>query len=139
MGWMRESKLGARTVVVVDPANSTVSPGSRKWPRFLSRREAPRYLKDDWGITRAASTLARLASVGGGPVYKKFGRAVVYDIADLDAWVEARISAPMRSTSDATGRSEGRPSLDGLCVEVGSNGGRRARARRRRRLHIALK
>ena len=84
-------------------ANSTdfaPAPSSRKWPRFLNRREAPRYLKDEWGITRSASTLMRLASVGGGPVYKKFGRAVVYDTMDLDAWVEARLSAPKRSTSD---------------------------------------
>ncbi|MCW0206021.1 MAG: helix-turn-helix domain-containing protein [Achromobacter sp.] len=47
----------------------------------------------------SASTLEKLRVYGGGPRYAKLGRAVVYDVADLDAWVaqNSRIS-----TSDAS-------------------------------------
>ncbi|QRI63611.1 helix-turn-helix domain-containing protein [Shinella sp. PSBB067] len=37
----------------------------------------------------SASTLNKLRLVGGGPRYAKLGKSVVYDPADLDAWVEA--------------------------------------------------
>lgn len=33
------------------------------------------------------STLEKLRLCGGGPVYYKVGKAVVYDPADLDAWL----------------------------------------------------
>lgn len=45
----------------------------------------------------AASTLEKLRVVGGGPVFMKLGRAVVYDVADLDAWLAAQRRT---STSD---------------------------------------
>jgi len=35
-------------------------------------------------------TLERYRVTGGGPVYMKLGRRVVYDTADLDAWMAAR-------------------------------------------------
>jgi predicted DNA-binding transcriptional regulator AlpA len=35
-------------------------------------------------------TLEKLRVIGGGPRYAKLGRAVVYDTADLDRWVEER-------------------------------------------------
>ena len=40
------------------------------------------------------STLDKLRLTGGGPVFSKFGRRVVYDPDDLDAW-----SAQLRRTS----------------------------------------
>ncbi|WP_337181416.1 helix-turn-helix domain-containing protein [Shinella sp.] len=33
------------------------------------------------------STLEKLRVIGGGPAYYKVGKAVVYDPADLDAWL----------------------------------------------------
>lgn len=36
------------------------------------------------------STLDKLRHFGGGPRYFKLGRAVVYDVADLDAWRNER-------------------------------------------------
>lgn len=36
-----------------------------------------------------ASTLEKYRVVGGGPLYRKVGRVVIYDIADLDAWASA--------------------------------------------------
>lgn len=35
-------------------------------------------------------TLAKWRCVGGGPEYFKFGRAVKYQQADLDAWLDER-------------------------------------------------
>jgi hypothetical protein len=49
----------------------------------------------------SASTLNKLRVFGGGPLFLKLGRRVVYDVADLDAWLDAR---RRRSTSD---RGEG--------------------------------
>jgi predicted DNA-binding transcriptional regulator AlpA len=40
------------------------------------------------GISK--STLDKLRCFGGGPVYLKLGKTVVYDIGDLDAWLSAR-------------------------------------------------
>jgi predicted DNA-binding transcriptional regulator AlpA len=45
----------------------------------------------------AASTLNKMRVRGDGPVYSKLGRIVVYDVADLDGWLEVNKRA---STSD---------------------------------------
>ncbi len=44
-----------------------------------------------------ASTFEKLRLHGGGPVYSKIGRRVVYRLADLDEWLAAN---RRRSTSD---------------------------------------
>jgi hypothetical protein len=49
--------------------------------------------------------LRKLRCVGGGPVYVKVGRRVVYDQADLDAWLD---SLKVKSTSDASRRANRR-------------------------------
>jgi hypothetical protein len=67
--------------------------------QYLRRKQAAEYLRSKYGHG-AERTLAKLASLGGGPIYRKFGRIVVYDSADLDAWALGRLSAPLRSTSD---------------------------------------
>ena len=45
----------------------------------------------------SASTFEKLRLTGGGPIYSKIGRRVVYRIDDLDAWLAAN---RRRSTSD---------------------------------------
>lgn len=45
----------------------------------------------------SASTLNKLRCYGGGPKFIKIGKKVVYDQADLDAWMAARKRA---STSE---------------------------------------
>lgn len=45
----------------------------------------------------STSTLNKLRVFGGGPPFLKLGRRVVYDPADLDAWMAER---RRRSTSD---------------------------------------
>ena len=38
----------------------------------------------------SASTLNKLRVYGGGPAFAKLGRAIVYDLQDLNAWADAR-------------------------------------------------
>ena len=45
-------------------------------------------------------TLAKMAVTGEGPAYRSFGSRVVYDPADLDAWIDARLTKVRRSTSE---------------------------------------
>lgn len=68
---------------------------------LLSRREASAYLKNKYGAPAAITpaTLAKMAVIGGGPVFHRIGRRVGYRPSDLDAWALARCSGPMRSTS----------------------------------------
>jgi len=54
-------------------------------PRFLRPEEAADYL----GL--ASGTLANLRSTRRGPRFAKFGRAVRYDVQDLDAWAQAQL------------------------------------------------
>ena len=44
------------------------------------------------------STFEKYRLTGEGAAYSKLGRVVVYDIADLDAWLESK---KRRSTSEA--------------------------------------
>ena len=67
----------------------------------LRRTEAASYVTETWGIPCSPKTLAKYAVVGGGPLYRKAGRLPLYETAALDAWAQARIGAPQRSTSDA--------------------------------------
>lgn len=67
--------------------------------KYLRRDAAAAYLKQHYGFG-ARATLAKLATLGGGPVYSLAGRIPLYKQADLDAWAQAKIGAPMRSTSD---------------------------------------
>lgn len=48
----------------------------------------------------AAATLAKLASIGGGPKFRHYGRWPVYHKDDLDKWLAARTSGLKASTSD---------------------------------------
>ena len=68
--------------------------------RRLRRDEASRYLNDAWGISRTPKTLAKLAVVGGGPMFRMDGRFPLYETAALDAWARERLSEPKRSTAE---------------------------------------
>lgn len=65
----------------------------------LRRREVPAYLMEKHGIPIAFATLNKMATVGGGPAMRYVGSIPLYDISDLDAWAEAKLSAPVTSTS----------------------------------------
>lgn len=65
----------------------------------LRRSEVPDYLLRKHGIPIAPSTLAKMATIGGGPAMQHSGRIPLYHVADLDAWAVARLTAPATSTS----------------------------------------
>jgi hypothetical protein len=66
----------------------------------LRRREAVEYLALQHGFEIAAATLAKLASVGGGPAFNRVGRIPLYPTGELDRWAWERIGPLVRSTSD---------------------------------------
>jgi hypothetical protein len=66
----------------------------------LRRSEVPTYLMEKHGVPIAVATLNKLASIGGGPAMEYFGRIPTYAPDALDAWVEQRLSKPVRSTAE---------------------------------------
>jgi hypothetical protein len=68
--------------------------------KLLRRKAASHYLCETHGLDRAPSTLAKLAVIGGGPIFRRAGRVPLYSPEDLDAWAESLLSPPMRSTSE---------------------------------------
>lgn len=81
-----------------DHACAALPPHLRK-PR-LRRREASEYLLIVHGLPVAVATLAKLASVGGGPAYNKCNATPLYPIAELDSWALQRLGQVVRSTSE---------------------------------------
>ena len=66
---------------------------------YLRRDRAAEYLLDRYGAY-TSETLAKLASIGGGPRFRKMGRFPVYTRDDLDAWANGRMSPPVSSTAE---------------------------------------
>jgi len=52
--------------------------------RYLTNDEAADYLR------LSPRTLEKMRVIGGGPRFRKFGRRVMYAIADLDEWADRR-------------------------------------------------
>jgi hypothetical protein len=67
--------------------------------QYLRRKEAAEYLREKYGHG-SAKTLAKLATLGGGPIFRKFSNIVLYAPDDLDAWALEGMSAPVKSTSE---------------------------------------
>jgi hypothetical protein len=65
----------------------------------LGRKDAAQFLTDQ-GYKTAPATLAKLACIGGGPVFESFGRRPLYREADLLTWAQGRTTGLRRSTSD---------------------------------------
>jgi predicted DNA-binding transcriptional regulator AlpA len=63
--------------------------------RMLRVTEAANFL------SLSASFLNKLRCSGGGPAFRKIGRAVLYDPADLESWLSDRRRT---STSDDGGK-----------------------------------
>lgn len=68
--------------------------------RPLRRREASQYLKEKHGVDRQPTTLAKLATVGGGPRFQKVNNVPIYPPEFLDKWVEELLSPLVGSTSE---------------------------------------
>jgi hypothetical protein len=69
-------------------------------PQFLRRKAAGEYLRSKFGFG-SERTLAKLACLGGGPIFRKAANAALYAPEDLDNWALGKIGAPQKSTSDA--------------------------------------
>jgi hypothetical protein len=67
--------------------------------RYLQRKEAAKYLTEELGLPTANSYLQKLATVGGGPEYQRFGKYAVYTQDALDTYAASKLSAPRGSTS----------------------------------------
>ena len=67
--------------------------------KYLTRVEAAAYLTA-LGFVTTKGTLQKWATVGGGPVYRRFGVRALYKPSDLDDWAQAKLGPPRRSTSD---------------------------------------
>lgn len=66
----------------------------------LRRSEASAYLLLRYQLQVAVATLAKLASVGGGPPYQKPGATPLYPREHLDEWAVKRLGRLRSSTSD---------------------------------------
>jgi hypothetical protein len=64
-------------------STTTQSAGARE-DRYLTNNEAAAFLR------LSPRTLEKQRVIGGGPRFRKFGRRVLYAIADLEAWAESR-------------------------------------------------
>jgi hypothetical protein len=68
--------------------------------RFLRRADAAAYVSTRYGFPCSRQWLAKLAVIGGGPVFRKAGRFPIYRPSDLDAWAQSRIGPEQSSTSE---------------------------------------
>jgi hypothetical protein len=68
-------------------------------PDSMFTRDKGAVALSDLGFPVTKATLATLASRGGGPPYRRFGKRALYRWADLVAWAEARCSASRSNTS----------------------------------------
>lgn len=79
-------KAGPRTSAMtpVEPGAKAEAPQTRSIPRYLTNSEAASYLR------LSPRTLEKHRVIGGGPRFHKFGRRVMYALADLEAWAGER-------------------------------------------------
>lgn len=71
---------------------------SSQGQRFYRREQAATYVTENFGFPVSRAWLAKLASTGGGPIFRKAGRVPLYAQEDLDAWAVARLSEPFRAS-----------------------------------------
>ena len=71
----------------------------------LRRAEASDYLLSTHGLQVAPATLAKLATVGGGPRFNKVGRFPLYPVTELDIWAVAKLGDTVANTTEAADRT----------------------------------
>jgi len=72
----------------------------------LSRPEASQYLWETHGVKRSPGTLAKQASQGGGPKYRRVGlRQVIYDVPHLDEYAKSIVTAPAANSKEHDART----------------------------------
>jgi len=78
----------------------TSQPGPESLTQYFRRVRAADYVRNTYNLPCQPSLLAKLACIGGGPVFHKAGRTPIYLRTALDEWARARLGAPLQSTSD---------------------------------------
>ena len=73
-------------------------------PEAWLRRRATSEALTAAGFPVRPATLATMASRGGGPPYRLFGRVPLYRLADALAWAESRLTPPRHSSSEGHSR-----------------------------------
>ncbi len=71
-----------------------------KRTKRLRRHAASEYLMTAWGLSYVPTTLAKLATLGGGPPMEYAGRIPLYPQDGLDVWASAKIGPRVNSTSE---------------------------------------
>jgi hypothetical protein len=77
---------------------------------YLTRKQATAHIRKK-GIPCGIAQVAKLAVEGTGPQFRYAGKYPLYTEQDLDDWIEARLSAPARSTRLRSGASA-QPRID---------------------------
>lgn len=70
-------------------------------PNALLTREQVAAALTDAGFPVRSKSLATMATRGGGPTFRKFGSRPLYRWSDALDWAEARLSPPIRNSSEA--------------------------------------
>jgi hypothetical protein len=101
--WMNSSMDNQTADNELEPKTNTTAeiPKHLQKPR-LRRWEASEYMVLAHGLTIAPATLAKLASIGGGPGFHRVGRIPLYPRDELDRWATEKLGRMVRSTSDTT-------------------------------------
>jgi hypothetical protein len=68
--------------------------------KYRGRKQARAYLLEQ-GVPVGTNALANLAVTGEGPRFRYWGRHPVYTEDDLDAWVQQKLSQPVRAPTEA--------------------------------------
>ena len=68
---------------------------------WRSRSEAARRIRELHRVPCEASTLAKEAHYGSGPVYRVVGGRAMYLDADIDTWALTKIGPPVRKACDS--------------------------------------
>lgn len=80
----RKAGPAAHAMRPVEGAGETRTPLACPSPRYLTNNEAAAFLR------LSPRTLEKQRVIGGGPRFHKFGRRVMYALADLEAWASER-------------------------------------------------
>jgi hypothetical protein len=66
----------------------------------LTRAQAAQFIRERFNVQITETALALLVTNGGGPRFRRFGRRVYYQVADLREWVTAGLSEAYVSSAD---------------------------------------
>jgi hypothetical protein len=79
---------------------------------MLNPQRASEYLHERYGIQRSPRTLANKRSRGGGPIYHRVGKSVLYAEKDLDSYAKKLLGKPVRNTAEERARGTALPTME---------------------------